>query len=92
MAAPGNRFQRVEQVHPDAVSVELWSDKEGIRGSVACPDGGRSGGLVHFVSPETGMSAEEALATACHLANVDAREVVIMDPSGLWQPEWGTLS
>jgi hypothetical protein len=46
---------------------------------------------VHFVSPETGMSAQEALATACHLANVDAREVVIIDLSDLWRPEWGTL-
>ena len=91
MAAPGNRFQRVDEARSDAVSVELWLDKEGIRGSVACPEGGRSGGLVHFVSPETGMSAQEALATACHLANVDAREVVIIDPSDLWRPEWGML-
>jgi hypothetical protein len=37
------------------------------------------------------MSAEEALATACHLANVDDREVVIIDPTGVWRPEWGIL-
>jgi hypothetical protein len=37
------------------------------------------------------MSAEEALATACHLANVDERQVVIIDPNDLWRSEWGVL-
>jgi len=51
-----------------------------------------SGSLVPFVPPEAGMSAEEALATACHLANVDGREVVIVDRFDLWRSEWGSLS
>jgi AMMECR1 domain-containing protein len=50
-----------------------------------------SGSLIPFVPPEAGMSAEEALATACHLANVDERRVVVMDPHDLWRSEWGAL-
>jgi AMMECR1 domain-containing protein len=91
MASPCNRFQRVEQARSEAVSVELWAASEGIKGSVECPTGGRSGSLVPFVPPEAGMSAEEALAIACHLANVDDGDVVIIDPSGVWRPEWGIL-
>jgi hypothetical protein len=91
MAAPSNRFHRVEQAPPDAVCVELWSDGGSVRGSVDCPTGGMSGSLIPFVPPEAGMSAEEALATACHLANVDERRVVVMDPHDLWRSEWGAL-
>jgi AMMECR1 domain-containing protein len=92
MVAPSNRFHRVEEAPPEAVCVELWSDGGIIRGSVECPTGGMSGSLVPFVPPEAGMSAEEALATACHLANVDGREVVIIDRFDLWRSEWGSLS
>jgi hypothetical protein len=37
------------------------------------------------------MFAEAALATACHLANMDGREVVIIDQQDLWRSEWGHL-
>jgi hypothetical protein len=84
------RFHRVEQAPPEAVCVELWSDGASIRGSVNCP-GAVSGSLVPVVPREEGMSAEEALATACHLANMDGREVVIMDQQDLWRSEWGRL-
>jgi hypothetical protein len=86
----GLRFHRVEQAPPEAVCVELWSDGESIRGSVNCP-GQVSGSLVPVVPREEGMSAEEALATACHLANMDGRKVVIMDQQNLWRSEWGRL-
>jgi|tagenome__1003787_1003787.scaffolds.fasta_scaffold18878169_1 hypothetical protein len=86
----GPRFQRVEQAPPEAVCVELWSDGESIRGSVNCP-GAVSGSLVPVVPREEGMSAEEALATACHLANMDGRKIVIMDQQDLWRSEWGRL-
>ena len=84
------RFHRVEQAPPEAVCVELWSDGASIRGSVNCP-GAMSGSLVPVIPREEGMSAEEALAMACHIANMDGREVVIMDQQDLWRSEWGRL-
>src|SRR3954451_19192794 len=32
------------------------------------------------------MSSHEALATACHWADVDGFEVVVIDPENLWPP------
>jgi hypothetical protein len=91
LAASGNRFQKVSEGRPDAVAVELWSSNGRIRGSVICPTEGRSGQHELFVSHEAGMSGHEALATACHLANVDGFEVVVIDPDNLWRAEWGSL-
>jgi hypothetical protein len=44
------------------------------------------------VPPQAGMSAEEALATACHLANVDERQVVIIDPTTSGAPSGACLT
>jgi len=37
------------------------------------------------------MSSHKALATACHWADVDGFEVVVIDPENLWRAEWGSL-
>lgn len=91
MATANNRFRKADEAHQDAVVVELWLDHNEIRGSVCCPAKGLSDARVSFVPPQAGMSGQEALATACHFANLEGREVVIMDPTNLWRAEWGTL-
>jgi hypothetical protein len=37
------------------------------------------------------LTAAQALAVACHLANEIGREVVVIDEGGVWQPAWGVL-
>jgi hypothetical protein len=39
----------------------------------------------------TALQTARPIATACHLANVDERQVVIIDPNDLWRSEWGVL-
>lgn len=89
MATPANQFDRVERPDPAAVTLALGG-----------PDGSPSG-TVHGPRTETGpglafgedgsLSAPQAVAVACHLANQLGRSVVVMDPLGRWDPAWGRL-
>lgn len=37
------------------------------------------------------LSALQALAIACHLANQLGKEVVVRDDAAQWRPDWGRL-
>lgn len=90
MAAPSNRFDKVAGPEPGAITVTLSPR----------PAGGPSGEVLGpvnapgepFRAGEDGsLSAHQALAVACHLANEIDRPVVIRDDDGCWQPAWGRL-
>lgn len=89
MAAPANRFLKVARPDPSAITVTILPWPPGLpRGEVLGPDGGST----RFGMGQDGqLSAHQALAVACHLANELERPVVVRDDSGQWQPEWGWL-
>lgn len=89
MATPANRFDRVDQPDPAAVTVALGGSDASPSGTVHGPHSevGRSIAL----GEDGSLSAHQAVAVACHLANQLGRPVVVMDPLGRWDPAWGRL-
>ena len=92
MATPANRFEQVEQPRSDAVSVTLWRREGQACGRVLGPhedDPDRPPLVV--AGTDDPLTAHEALAVACVLANESHRTVVVIDPDGVWRAEWGRL-
>ena len=65
-------------------------------------DGDREGGIVHFpVSASSGrltedhvsgkLDAQDSFRAAIKLANSMKVAIVVMDPDGVWQADWGDL-
>jgi hypothetical protein len=85
-----NRFEQVDEIQPDAITLSLMKD------------GDREGGIVHFpVSASSGrltedhvsgkLAAQDSFRAAVKLANSMKVAIVVMDPDGVWQGEWGDL-
>jgi hypothetical protein len=87
LATPSNRFNKVEQADPHAVTVALRDVAGRASGEVLGPDGETR---LRFGEDGT-LSPHQALAVGCHLANQLDRAVVVIDRDGLWQPAWGRL-
>jgi hypothetical protein len=85
-----NRFEQVDENQPDAITLTLlrWEGAEAA--VVNCPANLTGGQLVNdFVSDE--MAPVDAFRTAIRLANDIKAPIVVIDPDGLWQAEWGSL-
>jgi hypothetical protein len=86
-----NRFEQVDEVQPDAITLALVK-RDGVSyGRVTCPAEVTGGKLKEdVVSDELG--AVEAFRSAIKLANEVKAAVVVVDPEGAWQAEWGDLA
>jgi hypothetical protein len=85
-----NRFERVDEVQPDAITLSLGRSATGEVGSVTFPATASRGQLSEDkVSGE--LPAFESLVSAITLANRMKVAIVVMDPDGLWKAEWGEL-
>ena len=85
-----NRFERVEEPPEDAMTLTLTRDGSKMSGIVTCPGSATSGRLPKgFHSAE--MPLKEAFRAAIKFANDFKVPMVVVDPDGLWQEEWGTL-
>ncbi len=85
-----NRFEKVDAPPDDAMTLTLGQDGEKNFGIVTCPASATGGRLPKdFSSGE--LPLKEALRSAIRLANDFEAPLVIIDPDGLWQAEWGTL-
>jgi hypothetical protein len=85
-----NRFEQVDEVQPDAITLSLWRQGEESFGNVSCPaeiTGGRLAG--DQVSEKA--SVVDAFRQAVRLANEIKAPLVVFDPDALWKPEWGDL-
>jgi hypothetical protein len=85
-----NRFEQVDEIQPDAITLTLsQSDGEAV-GTVTCPaslTGGRfSGDLTAGPGP-----AKDAFRHAVKLGNEFRAPVVVVDPHSAWEAEWGEL-
>jgi len=85
-----NRFEQVDEPQPDAITLSLTRDGDRDAGVVMFPasaSGGRS--VEDRVSGR--MSAVDAFRSAVRLANETKVAIVVLDPQGVWQSDWGDL-
>ena len=86
----GNRFEQVDAPPDDAITLALKRDGEKMYGVVLCPATAAPGHQPRdYASDE--MPLKDAFRSAVRLANDLKAPLVVVDPDGLWQAEWGTL-
>jgi hypothetical protein len=90
MATPSNRFEQVDAPKPEAVTVRLWDDGGEARGETAGPTDAE-GAAPLGLGQDGSLTAYQARVIGCQMANELGRRVVIVDPNGLWQTDWGQL-
>ncbi|WHQ68590.1 hypothetical protein [Methylorubrum extorquens] len=85
-----NRFEQVDDVPSDALALSLARSGEKQSGTLVCPASAAPGRLPKdFRGAE--MPLKEAFRAAVKFANDFKVPMVVIDPDGLWQAEWGTL-
>ena len=85
-----NRFEQVNEVQPDAITLVLKRDNDGATGSVVMP-AAASGGRLSNDQVSAQLPAQDAFRGAIRLANDVKLAIVVCDPDGVWKPEWGDL-
>jgi hypothetical protein len=85
-----NRFEQVDELQDDAITLSLRKQGEEGFGTVNVPAGLSHGRLVND-SVSDNLPAKDAFRAAINIANAVKAPVVVMDPDNLWQAEWGTL-
>lgn len=85
-----NRFEQVDEAPDDAMTLTLRRAGEKNYGVVSCPRAATGGRLPKdYTSDE--MPLKEAIRGAVTLANDFKVPLVVADPDGLWQSDWGEL-
>ena len=85
-----NRFEQVDEPQEDAVTLSLWKEGEDAHGSVNIPAAVSNGRLASD-SASGSLAVKDAFRSAIRIANEIKAAVVVVDPDGLWQAEWGDL-
>jgi len=85
-----NRFEQVDELQEDAITLSLGKNDEGTYGTVNCPASLSAGKLQADVLSDA-LPPVEAFRSAIRLANEMKAPIVVLDPEGLWQAEWGAL-
>jgi hypothetical protein len=85
-----NRFEQVDEPQADAITLALSKADDKAYGTVTCP-AEVSGGRLQADTTSDQLSAVEAFRSAIRLANELKAPIVVIDPDGLWQSEWGAL-
>ena len=84
-----NRFEQVDQVVGDAVTLVLSRGADGQRARVICPKSAHESLAADRVTEP--MAPKDALSGAVRLANQLKIAIVVQDPDGVWKKEWGEL-
>jgi hypothetical protein len=85
-----NRFERVSEVQPDAITLSLSKSASGEVGSVIFP-ASASGGRFSEDKISGELPAIDSFRSAIKLANEMKVAMVVMDPDGVWKENWGDL-
>lgn len=86
-----NRFEQVDEPPLDALTLLLSRGADKLSGQFICPATATGGRLPKdFRGAE--MPLKEAFRAAIKFANDFKVPMVVVDPDGLWQAEWGRLS
>jgi hypothetical protein len=85
-----NRFERVIEIQPDAITLALSRTEAGESGSVIFP-ASASGGKFSEDKISGDLPAVDAFRAAVKLANEMKAAIVVLDPEGVWKENWGEL-
>lgn len=85
-----NRFEQVDDIQPDAITLTLAKGEEEATGTVTCPAALTGGRFPADLTAGPGP-AKDAFRHAIKLANEFRAAIVVIDPDGVWQTEWGEL-
>jgi len=85
-----NRFEQVDEAQADAITLSLTRNGDRDAGTVIFP-ASASGGRLAEDQVSGRMSALDSFRSAVRLANEMKVPIVVMDPDGVWQSEWGEL-
>ena len=85
-----NRFEKVDELQPDAILLALKRNVDAETGSITFPASASDGRITEDqVTAEA--PAQDAFRNAIRLANQMKIPVVVCDPDGVWKAEWGDL-
>ena len=84
-----NRFEQVDEIVDDAITVALEQRADGPWAKVICPKSAHESFKADMATEP--MAAKDALSGAVRLANEKNLAIVILDPDGVWNAEWGEL-
>jgi hypothetical protein len=84
-----NRFEQVDEVVGDAVTIVLPQHADGQRATVVCPKSAHESLTADRVTEP--MPAKGAFSGALKLANQLKIAIVVQDPDGVGKQEWGEL-
>ena len=85
-----NRFEQVDEAQTDAITLSLWKSDDQSCGKIVCP-AAISGGRLPADMTSDALPSKDAFRSAIRLANEIKAPIVVIDPEGLWQSEWGDL-
>jgi hypothetical protein len=84
-----NRFEQVDEVVGDAVTIVLSQGADGQWATVFCPKSAHESLTADRVTEP--MPPKDALSGAVRLANQLMIAIVVQDPDRVWKKEWGEL-
>jgi hypothetical protein len=84
-----NRFEQVDEVVGDAITIVFAQRPDGQWAKVFCPRSAHESLNADRVSES--IPPKDALSGAVRLANQLNLAIVIVDPDGIWKSEWGEL-
>jgi hypothetical protein len=85
-----NRFEQVDEIQPDAVTLVLKWESDGETGSIIFP-ATASGGRLSTDQISGQLPAQDAYRGAIRLANDMKVAIVVCDPDAVWKKDWGDL-
>jgi hypothetical protein len=84
-----NRFEQVDEIQPDAITLTLIQKSDGQIGIVHCPKTALPDLPGDLTSQE--MPIRDAVSGAIELANRKKIAIVVIDRDNIWKKEWGDL-
>jgi hypothetical protein len=85
-----NRFEQVDGPQEDAITLLLGKKEGGSVGAIHCPAACARGRLEEDKTSDE-QPAKDAYRAAIKLANELKAPLVVADPDGIWDAEWGAL-
>ena len=85
-----NRFEQVDEVQADAITLSLAKQEDKEVGVVIFPASASGGRLTEDRISEP-LAPRDSFRSAVKLANDMKVPIVVLDPQGLWNAEWGDL-
>jgi hypothetical protein len=85
-----NRFERVDEVQSDALTLSLSKRDDAEFGVVIFPASASNGRFSEDKVSDP-LPPRDSFRSAVRLANEMKVAIVVLDPHGIWNPEWGDL-